>query len=72
MTLEYHTPEPFFFHYSRAKERINLFIEGKCYVVDKVVNYGPIETQDIPTLHFQLSRGFTNKINIIDNTAMIY
>ncbi len=72
MMLQFHNPMVFFFHHSRAKKKMNLFIDEVCYSVDRIISHAPAETKDIPTCNISISRGFTNKVEINDNTAVIY
>lgn len=72
MTLNFTHPMQFFFHYSKAKGKTSLFINKRCYSVNRIVNYGPMDSKDIPLLNLILSMGFTKKIEIKNDTAMIY
>ncbi len=72
MTLEFHSPSQFFFHHSRAKRRINLFVNHVCYAVDRVVSYAPLDIKDVPASHLTISCGFSNKVEINEDTAVIY
>jgi hypothetical protein len=78
MKLEFSNPTKFAYHYSKTKGKINVFLYTKysekpqCHQVDKVVTFGPSETVELPLASFSLTRGWTEKIDFENGTAMIY
>ena len=51
---------------------MNLFVDNKCWEVDRITNFAPSEVREIPTCHMNLTRGFTNKVELLKNAAVIY
>ncbi len=76
MDLRFVEPKKYMFHYSKVKERINLFVyydknSTQCYETDRVVSLGPTETVEIPTANLSLTRGWAKHINILDKAVVI-
>lgn len=70
--LGFHSPVKFFYHHDLTdKRKLQLHVDGMSYIVKKITAYAPTETKDVSGLHL-VNMGFTNKVHINNDTAIIY
>lgn len=62
----------FYFHYNKQHKQMSVHYRGKCHIIKHVYCFAPCQTKYSTTQPYLRMQGYTEKMEIVGETAYIY